>query len=184
MTTQKQIAANRRNAQLSTGPKSAEGKEIVSRNAITHGLTASRAVVLPEEEQDFARFRAALEEEWLPQGATEKLHFERALLCGWRLKRMARIETSVLLAHCHKQSSGDPELALGQAAAAALPVCDSLARHERQIEKSLRTALRELELAQYARITDVHTYYARNLGKFSTPGEKRRPEGGRRRESR
>ena len=37
MTTEKQIAANRRNAQLSTGPRSADGKEMTSRNGQLKG---------------------------------------------------------------------------------------------------------------------------------------------------
>ena len=36
-TSKKQIRANRRNARLSTGPKSVEGKAIASRNALKHG---------------------------------------------------------------------------------------------------------------------------------------------------
>ena len=39
MATEKQIAANRRNAQRSTGPRSAAGKHISSRNAFRHGLS-------------------------------------------------------------------------------------------------------------------------------------------------
>ena len=39
MTTPVQVDANRRNAEQSTGPRSAAGKARVSRNAITHGLT-------------------------------------------------------------------------------------------------------------------------------------------------
>lgn len=52
MTTKKQIAANRRNALKSTGPKTEAGRRIVSRNAITHGLTGAQALVLPEEEDE------------------------------------------------------------------------------------------------------------------------------------
>ena len=37
-TSQKKVEANRRNAQLSTGPTSAEGKKTSSRNASKHGL--------------------------------------------------------------------------------------------------------------------------------------------------
>jgi hypothetical protein len=37
--TEKQIAANRSNAKRSTGPKSARGKMVSSRNAYRHGLT-------------------------------------------------------------------------------------------------------------------------------------------------
>ena len=39
MASEKQIAANRRNAQRSTGPRSAAGKSISSRNAFRHGLS-------------------------------------------------------------------------------------------------------------------------------------------------
>jgi hypothetical protein len=38
MATEKQINANRKNAQKSTGPKTAEGKAAVSQNAVKHGL--------------------------------------------------------------------------------------------------------------------------------------------------
>jgi hypothetical protein len=40
MATEKQIAANRRNALLSCGPKTEAGKKSSSRNALRHGLTA------------------------------------------------------------------------------------------------------------------------------------------------
>jgi hypothetical protein len=40
MASEKQIAANRRNAQRSTGPKTEAGKERASRNALCHGLAS------------------------------------------------------------------------------------------------------------------------------------------------
>ena len=43
MATAKQIAANRRNAQRSTGPRTAAGRSMSSRNALRHGLS------LPQE---------------------------------------------------------------------------------------------------------------------------------------
>ena len=39
MASERQIAANRRNAQKSTGPKSASGKKRTSKNAYRHGLS-------------------------------------------------------------------------------------------------------------------------------------------------
>ena len=39
MATDKQIAANRANAKRSTGPKTALGKMVSSRNAYSHGLS-------------------------------------------------------------------------------------------------------------------------------------------------
>jgi hypothetical protein len=43
MASERQIAANRRNARKSTGPRSAEGRKRASRNAYRHGLTLSIA---------------------------------------------------------------------------------------------------------------------------------------------
>lgn len=51
MPTPKQIAANRRNAKKSTGPRTPAGKSNVRLNALKHGLTA-QSVVLPFEDAD------------------------------------------------------------------------------------------------------------------------------------
>ena len=40
MASEKQIAANRRNALLSSGPRTLAGKRASSRNSLRHGLTA------------------------------------------------------------------------------------------------------------------------------------------------
>jgi len=44
MVSDKQLAANRANAQRSTGPRTPEGKAIARYNALTHGILA-RAVI-------------------------------------------------------------------------------------------------------------------------------------------
>ena len=56
-----QLAANRANAQLSTGPTSAEGLEISSRNNFRHGLTQPEGelILLDSESKDeFEKRRA------------------------------------------------------------------------------------------------------------------------------
>lgn len=50
MATAAQIAANRRNARKSTGPKTAHGKKASSRNAVKHGLTT------PVSQEEVRRF--------------------------------------------------------------------------------------------------------------------------------
>jgi hypothetical protein len=54
MATAKQIAANRRNAQRSTGPRTAAGRSVSSRNTLRHGLS------LPQEKD--AATKAAINE--------------------------------------------------------------------------------------------------------------------------
>ena len=55
MASEKQIKANHRNAQLSTGPKTTEGKDRSKLNSLTHGLRARVKDVLPHEDyEEFA----------------------------------------------------------------------------------------------------------------------------------
>ena len=54
MASERQIAANRRNAAKSTGPRSRAGKKRASRNAHRHGLTLSLSV-LTEQAEALAR---------------------------------------------------------------------------------------------------------------------------------
>ena len=73
MSNDRQIAANRRNAQRSTGPRSGAGKARVSMNPLKHGLTA-REVVLPNESPEaFDSFRSGLLAEIAPVG-NSKVH--------------------------------------------------------------------------------------------------------------
>ena len=46
MASQKQIAANKRNSRLSTGPKTEAGKSIAAANAVKSGSYATRHLVL------------------------------------------------------------------------------------------------------------------------------------------
>ena len=52
-----QLAANRANAQFSTGPRTPEGKARVSRNAVKHGLNSSKLFVRAGEPEDFTNFQ-------------------------------------------------------------------------------------------------------------------------------
>jgi len=174
MATTKQILANRRNAQNSTGPKTAEGRQIVSQNALTHGLTATRTVVLPEEQEEFDRFAAALRHEWETDCPLERFYLDRMIHCAWRLKRAARMESSLLLAMLQKESPAaapDDQARLGRVYLEGHTVLAKLSRHERHLERSLREARYELELAQYVREKQVRPFWARNLKKFPAPRE-------------
>jgi hypothetical protein len=96
MTSEAQILANRRNSQKSTGPRTAEGKAIISQNALTHGLTADLAVISSESHADFELYRDRMLDELDPVGAMESMLAERIVSLSWRLKRAIRIQNEAI----------------------------------------------------------------------------------------
>ena len=95
MTTEAQVAANRVNAQKSTGPRTPEGKAAVAQNAVTHGLRA-QAVVLPgEDREEYSRYHTALLEELHPEGFEETELAERIAGLCWQLRRAGRYHSAV-----------------------------------------------------------------------------------------
>jgi hypothetical protein len=69
MATQKQILANRRNGQMSTGPRTAEGKSVCRLNALRHGLTGQIDVRIPEEQAAHDQFCDTIIASLHPEGA-------------------------------------------------------------------------------------------------------------------
>ena len=97
MISAKQQEANQRNAQHSTGPKTPEGKEKVRFNALKHGLRARNTILPFENAEEFNQLCAELEDDWQPQGRTEKLHVEQLAVQQWLLMRLANFESIVYL---------------------------------------------------------------------------------------
>ncbi len=96
MATQKQIAANRRNAAKSTGPRSAAGKARSSKNALRHGLTAQSLVVPGENAADFESLLEAFHTSLQPADAVEEALVFQIAAGQWRLQRHLRMETGLL----------------------------------------------------------------------------------------
>ena len=96
MASQKQIEANRRNAQRSTGPASDLGKAVAKFNALKHGMTADTAVLPYEDEHSYAELRETLLAQYNPVGSSESMLVEVIVNSYWRLLRARRVETSAL----------------------------------------------------------------------------------------
>ncbi len=92
MTTTKQITSNRQNAQLSTGPKTAEGKAVAKMNAVSHGLLATNPVLADESPEQYEAFRQAMMEELQPTRLQEAILADRIVSIAWRLRRLTQIE--------------------------------------------------------------------------------------------
>src|SRR5262245_7541302 len=119
MATAAQISANQANAQLSTGPRSPEGKSRVSQNAVRHGLTAKHLVIRPDEQEEFTSLQESLLAELDPQGAVELLTFHELLRAAWNLARFRRLEAEF--------STGSPDDFLDPGTTAVL---DRLSRYQ------------------------------------------------------
>jgi hypothetical protein len=96
MTSIKQIEANRRNARLSTGPRTIEGRARSSRNAIRHGLTAETVVAPLEDLEDYTAFELAITADFEARTAVERELVLRLSNLLWRLRRATTIETGLL----------------------------------------------------------------------------------------
>ena len=77
MASQKQIEANTRNASRSTGPKSAEGKARVARNALKHGLAGHGVIVPAEMTGQIQDRKGHWRKEYRPDGPSQEWLFER-----------------------------------------------------------------------------------------------------------
>jgi hypothetical protein len=90
-----QVAANRANAQLSTGPKTPEGKAIASLNAVKTALTG-RTVLLPgDDAAEYERYIRAYEDELKPVGQRESDLVQSIADTAWRLRRIPALEAAV-----------------------------------------------------------------------------------------
>jgi hypothetical protein len=96
MTTERQIIANRQNALSSTGPRTARGKAVSSRNNTRHGLRATTPVIPRlESPEDWEQHRATTIAGLAPATVLEEALAERVALILWRLDRVARYERDV-----------------------------------------------------------------------------------------
>jgi hypothetical protein len=96
MTSPRQIAANRANARMSTGPRTPSGVARSRLNALRHGAFAELAVVpqLGETLTGWMDFRDAVVRDLGPVGPVEQALARRAAHLLWRLQRVAAIDAA------------------------------------------------------------------------------------------
>lgn len=95
MSSFRQIEANRRNAQRSTGPVTEAGKRRSRRNAVRHGLTAETVIDALEDADDYMAFQMAVTAGYDPQSAVERELVLRLASVLWRLRRATAIESGL-----------------------------------------------------------------------------------------
>jgi hypothetical protein len=92
-----QLQANQNNAQKSTNPVTAEGKQIVANNAVKHGIFSRHLILSDENPEDYQLLLDGLQTELNPIGTLEQSLVERIAVTLWRQKRLVRSETAISL---------------------------------------------------------------------------------------
>ena len=104
----RKIAANRRNARRSTGPRTSQGKRTVSCNARKHGLLVIALVVTTgngkENQDQFDALLAGLRDCYQPVGLEEDFLVQNIAKSYWRSNRANRFERGELT---QRSTSGD-----------------------------------------------------------------------------
>lgn len=141
-----------------TGPRTAQGKAKVGKNALRHGLTSKQVVLPSERAKDFQAFEAELVEGLAPVGALEALLVERVVLSAWRIRRAARLDAAFAVYDLESRflypilSEGHTARGLeGKEGRGGVERLVTLSRYEAALERSLYRALHELERAQASR---------------------------------
>ena len=96
MATQSQIEANRNNAKQSTGPRTNQGKQRSSQNALKHGLRAEQSVIPGENAADYDNLLTEFDDTFHPNTAYERALVRQMADAEWRLQRISRIEAAFL----------------------------------------------------------------------------------------
>jgi hypothetical protein len=161
----RQIAANRRNAQKCTGPKTEEGKRASRMNALRHGMSA-RTLVLPyEDEIEYHELRAKLIEGYQPANNQELMLVDQIAAGYWRTARARAYERDMLAGQVatRKLDNGlspapDPDrddyagaVVLTKEPKASF---DNYFRYDASIERALYRAINALEKIQSRRIRE------------------------------
>ena len=95
--TPRKLEANRRNAQKSTGPNTAEGRAVSKMNALKHGLLAQTVVVrghqFKESTNEFKKLCQEFYADMNPVGPLEEMLVGQIVTATWRLRRARTAES-------------------------------------------------------------------------------------------
>lgn len=159
--------ANERNAQHSTGPRTAEGKARSSRNATRHGLF-SRQLLLPgEDAAALLAMREGLLRRLNPRDELERQIVQHYIACAWKLQRLQSAEHEAYMDEIQTMKQQLSEMMPDRAAPLPDPetglvmwrmmqgkgsALERLSRHEQRLWNTMQRCLRDLEKLQQQEI--------------------------------
>jgi hypothetical protein len=180
-----QLAANRANAQSSSGPKTEQGKLVSSHNALKTGLTG-RTIVLPTD--DVAAYQSLvtlINKKFNPANDIEQHLTQTIADTEWRLLRIPTLESGFYALGRHELAADcahepDPQLRAAMLEAHIFRTYQkdlrNLALQERRLRNQLKQDTAELRRLQAERLeqetaekTEAKPASVQNGFEFSTP---------------
>jgi len=158
----KKSEANRRNAQLSTGPRTEAGKRQSRRNAVKHGILASALLITKglgaEDPAEFEDLLSGLHRDLAPVGALEEMLVEKIAVCWWRQKRTLRCEAGLVRRQYPSRAldaqvpeEDDKQRITDHLSLPWGPGFDLILRYETSVHRKLVHAINQLERMQRTR---------------------------------
>ena len=146
--TSAQHAANRANAQFSTGPRTEEGKSRSRMNGYSHGLTGLTLVMTEEEHARFEFFSASLMKNLSPVGALEQDLAQSIAMDRWRLNRIKAIEQNLFAMAEFEDPDCDPSETFQKQS----KQLNLLTLYESRISRNVERTLKQLKQLQTERL--------------------------------
>jgi hypothetical protein len=159
MSTNAQIAANRQNAQHSTGPTSEAGRQRSALNSVKHGFTGQTMILPAAEAEAYKHFTEAFLVELAPKGVNEEHLAHMIMTNRWRLTQIAAMEAGIY-ALGHREYIGEfagetPEMAATMARLKTFEEkrkeLDRLRRYESALNRQVNKDLANLTTLQTER---------------------------------
>ena len=166
---QKRIEANRRNAQMSTGPRTAEGKAKSATNSTIHGFSSLNQNPLAPgcflHTEDENQFRGLLNEyvvTYKPQHPDELDLLTEAVFAKWRQQRIwlaetGQIEIAIAQGESELRKSlprADAKAHLANGIAKSEAVLKLYLRYDAQLHRHYRNCLKDLRDLQAQRLPE------------------------------
>ena len=116
MSTLRQIEANRRNAQKSTGPTSVTGKAASSMNALKSGIHAKSLVLPSEKLADLEQLIDDYYRRHQPDSPEACFYLDEVIHCEWLLRRYRTAETQMWQYQAQSAYADEQKYPLGKSA--------------------------------------------------------------------
>jgi hypothetical protein len=161
---EKQHAANCKNAQQSCGPTTPEGKAAVRLNALIYGLRARTLIIPGENQEEYQQSHDTLITELQPIGEIERMQVQQMAIAHWILARIAYVESQVYQEDVPVERQ--------------LSLLRQVGTERTRLERSFYTALHELQRLQEKREAkaEKQAQAAAQTKPIAKPPDHRQPE--------